>query len=102
VNILQKVCAKSHSTSEGAFRILGGVMVNLALDSDAPKSGAPAYLSIVRDDKRAYSGFHSSGDIISGFCPHICLALAIHLFTRTQNAVLPQTTDSQPGLAIAA
>jgi hypothetical protein len=32
-----------------------------------------------------YSGFHSSGEVISAFCPHTCLA--IHLFIRTQNAV---------------
>jgi hypothetical protein len=37
---------------------------------------------------RDYSGFHSCGEIISGFCPHICLALAIYLFIRTQNAVM--------------
>jgi hypothetical protein len=37
--------------------------------------------------ERLVQRFSFEWRVISGFCPHICLALAIHLFIRTQNAV---------------
>jgi hypothetical protein len=49
----QNVCAKGHLTSEGGFRILIGVEANLALNSDAPKSGAPVTFNVrVRRENR--------------------------------------------------
>ena len=39
------LCEKSLK-SEGAFRILGSVKANLALNADAPESGAPVSFSV--------------------------------------------------------